>query len=206
MTRLASARILPVVILALVALAILKAANLWIGFAGASAAEDPTEGKSVAEATAAAPPAAIAPTAQPSETERRILEQLAERRATLDAREVAIATREQLLEVAEQRLEKRFTELAAKEAEMAAALGEHEKQEAAEFEELSNTYERMKPKDAARIFEVLEDDILVPVAAGMRTQALSGVLAEMDPGKAKALTRLLAAHGKGESPPATAPQ
>ncbi len=57
---------------------------------------------------------------------------------------------------------------------------------------MSNAYERMKPRDAARIFEVLDEDILIPVAAGMRTQALAGVLAEMAPEKARALTVALA--------------
>lgn len=196
--RLANARMLPVVILALVALAFLKAANLWVGFAGAEAAEQ----EIVAEATPEAP----APDVAPSETERRILEQLAQRRETLEAREGAIETREKLLEVAEQRIEQRFAELAAEEASMASLFAERERQKTAEFEALSSAYERMKPRDAARIFDVLEDDILVPVAAGMRTQALSGVLAEMDPEKAKALTRHLAAHGSRETAPAAAPR
>lgn len=203
--RLASARVLPVLILALVALAILKAANIWIGFSGAEAAEE----KSAAE-TVAAPAQAAAPEVAPSETERRILEQLASRRAALDAREEAIDTREKLLEVAEQRLDQRFTELAAEEASMATLTAERDRQKSAEFEALSSAYERMKAKDAARIFDVLEDDILVPVAAGMRTQALSGVLAEMNPEKAKSLTRLLAAHGRiakaGETASLAAPQ
>lgn len=201
--RLARARVFPVIILALIVLAMLKAANLWIGFADAEAAE---------EAPAAEPrlSEAPAPEVAPSETERRILEQLAGRRAALEAREEAIDTREKLLEVAERRLDQRFTELAAEEASMAALTAERDRQKTAEFEALSSAYERMKPKDAARIFEVLEDDILVPVAAGMRTQALSGVLAEMNPEKAKALTRLLAAHGRiakaGETAPLAAPQ
>lgn len=203
--RVASARVLPVLILALVALAILKAASIWIGFSGAEAAEE----KSAVE-TVAAPAQAAAPEVAPSETERRILEQLASRRAALDAREEAIDTREKLLEVAEQRLDQRFTELAAEEASMATLTAERDRQKTAEFEALSNAYERMKAKDAARIFDVLEDDILVPVAAGMRTQALSGVLAEMNPERAKSLTRLLAAYGRiakaGETGSLAAPQ
>lgn len=202
--RLARARVFPVIILALIVLAMLKAANLWIGFAGAEAAEEAPAAEIVPPAEAAAPDVA------PSETERRILEQLAGRRTALEALEEAIGTREKLLEVAERRLDQRFTELAAKEAAIATLTAERDRQKTAEFEALSSAYERMKPKDAARIFEVLEDDILVPVAAGMRTQALSGVLAEMNPEKAKALTRLLAAQGRiakaGETAPLAAPQ
>jgi flagellar motility protein MotE (MotC chaperone) len=56
----------------------------------------------------------------------------------------------------------------------------------------------MKARDAARIFEILDDDILIPVASGMRTQALAGILAELSAERAKALTIALANR---ESPP-----
>jgi len=54
----------------------------------------------------------------------------------------------------------------------------------------------MKPKDAAIIFNELETDILIKVASGMRTQALAGVLAEMNPENARLLTQLLATRNK----------
>ncbi|MEX0645566.1 MAG: hypothetical protein WD076_09660 [Parvularculaceae bacterium] len=198
-------RVLPVIILALVALAVVKAAGFWVGFPAAEAAPQDDAITSISEAPLIVEEAP-APTAPESEPERRLLEQLAARRASLDAREEAIATREALLEVAEGRLEARFAALTNEEAKLAGLNAERHQREAEEFAELSNAYERMKPRDSARIFDVLEADILVPVAAGMRTQALSGVLAEMDPEKARELTRLLAERGRKEKAALAGPQ
>jgi flagellar motility protein MotE (MotC chaperone) len=194
-------RVLPVVILALVALAAVKATDLWVGFSSAEAAPATADNKAEQGA-----PLAVAPPPSASETERRMLEQLASRRAELDAREEEIATREALLEVAEGRIEGRFAALAAEETKLASLNAERHQREAEEFDVLSSAYERMKPRDAARIFEVLEEEILVPVAAGMRTQALSGVLAEMEPEKARELTRLLAERGRKEKAAAVDPE
>jgi len=82
---------------------------------------------------------------------------------------------------------------------LAVLSAERNRAEQEEFGALSNAYDRMKSRDAARIFDVLERDILVPVAAGMRTQALAGVLAEMKPENARALTRELAGRSRLET-------
>lgn len=185
----ARARLLPVVILALIALALIKIGNLWIGFAEADAAVT----AEVEPPTNAAPPSPPA-----GEPERRLLERLAERRAALDAREAEMQTREQVLAIAERRIEERLVSLGQREAEIAALEAAQEERRIEEYSALSSAYQRMKPRDAAEIFEALDEGILVPVAAGMRTQALSGVLAEMKPEKARRLTILLADHGKAE--------
>ncbi|MGE0181794.1 MAG: MotE family protein [Parvularculaceae bacterium] len=174
-------RLAPVVMTALFALASLKAAGLWLSFSSAGAAE------TVSEAT----PVAAAP-AHVSETQGRLLEQLAERKSELDAREAELDTRESILAAAELRLDAAIKALQAEKDAIAAAENDRARARNDEFGALSSAYERMKPRDAARIFEVLDDDILIPVAAGMRTQSLAGVLAEMSAEKAKALTVALA--------------
>ncbi|MBT8473475.1 MAG: hypothetical protein KJN99_12775, partial [Marinicaulis sp.] len=65
-----------------------------------------------------------------------------------------------------------------------------------EIDAMVRAYERMKAKDAAAIFNALNEDILVAVASGMRTQALAGVLADMEPDKARRLTILLAERNR----------
>ncbi|MEL7490728.1 MAG: hypothetical protein AAGJ73_08410 [Pseudomonadota bacterium] len=189
------AAILPVVIMALAVVALLRAANVWVGF---SSAEAQTAGADrvdtiVVASAMEAPSPAVAET--PSAVERRLLAQLASRREALDQRERDLDTREALLNAAETRLTERFATLESEIETLNALLAKKEQAEQAEFDALSDAYERMKPREAARIFEVLEDDILVPVAAGMRTQAIAGVLAEMNPNKARRLTRLLAQNG-----------
>jgi flagellar motility protein MotE (MotC chaperone) len=177
-------RVLPVVVVALAALFALKAANLWVGFATADASLAPS-----------APPsqdAAEPVTPRRGDVEQQILMQLSERRAALDRREQALETRERVLSATEARVEARLAELEAKETAQAALIAADEDAAARRYEALSNAYERMKPREAARIFELLEDDLLLPVAERMRAQPLSGVLAEMAPEKAERLTRLLA--------------
>ncbi|MFZ5616416.1 MAG: MotE family protein [Pseudomonadota bacterium] len=191
--RTRKARLTPVIMTALFALASLKAAGLWVSFSQAGAEE-----------TVAAAPIPLTPASERrSETSDRLLEQLAARNSELDAREADLDTRESLIEAAELRLESALNALREEKAALALAETDRARERRDEIGVLSNAYERMKARDAARIFEVLDDDILIPVAAGMRTQALAGVLAEMAPEKAKALTIALANR---EAAPAPAPK
>ncbi len=185
-------RLAPVIMTALFALASLKAAGLWLTFSGAGAEE------------AAAPvPTAIEIPARASATADRLLSQLGARKAELDQREADLDTRESVIEAAELRLEAAIGALQNEKEAIALAEGDRASDRRDEIGVLSDAYERMKARDAARIFEVLDDDILIPVAAGMRTQALAGVLAEMAPEKATALTIALANREAG-APPAPA--
>lgn len=172
-------RILPVVMVGLALFGLIKAGDLWVGFSSAGA----EEGKAGSEE---APP--------PIERrgDDRILDQLAERRAELDRREAALETRDALLKATEARIEQKLAELDVREKAAAAGDAQQEAARDAQVSKLSDAYERMKPRDAARIFETMDADLLAPVAAGMRTQSLASVLGEMDAGKARELTALLA--------------
>lgn len=174
-------RLLPVVMIGLALFGLAKAADVWIGFSAAGAEEAPA-------AAAAPPPPIPAPDRGPDTLDMR----LAERRAELDRREQAIETREALLKATEARIEARLAEFDAREKEAAAIDAARKEEEVAQIKRLSAAYERMKPRDAARILEALDADLLGPVASGMRTQSLAAVLGEMEAGKARALTELLA--------------
>lgn len=200
----ARARIFPVVVLALAVVAVLKLGNVWVGFSAAGAQDaapvmlveetplsDTQETQTPSTVTDASPPKV-----QPSEVERRILEKLASRHEALDARETQLETREALLLAAEQHLEERFAAFEVERLELEALRDKERASETEDIAALVSAYERMKSKDAARIFDALDEDILVPVASGMRTQALAGVLAEMAPEKARNLTKLLAERGR----------
>lgn len=186
-------RLAPVVMTALFALASLKAAGLWLTFSSAGA-----------EDAATSPPAPVlAAPAGHSVTSERLLEQLAARKEELDAREAELDTRESVLKAAELRIEASIKSLRREKEEIALAESNRKQDRADEIGRLSDAYERMKPRDAARVFEALDADILIPVAAGMRTQSLAAVLAEMSSEKATALTVALA-HRAAETPPADA--
>ena len=188
-------RVLPAVIAVLIAVAALRVGQVWIGFTGA-AAQSSQEG-SAAPVIRNKIASQSDPAVDPSTVEERLLARLAARREALDRREADLETREALLRVAETRIEEKLRLMREERVAITDALAARQRAEQQEFEDLSNAYERMKPKDAARIFDALDDDILVPVAAGMRTQAISGVLAEMQPEKARALTLKLAERARG---------
>ena len=61
-------------------------------------------------------------------------------------------------------------------------------------------YEAMKPKDAARVFDRLNLDVLVPVVQQMNPRKMSEVLAAMSPERAEKLTIALATSGRGPMP------
>jgi flagellar motility protein MotE (MotC chaperone) len=57
---------------------------------------------------------------------------------------------------------------------------------------LVKTYEAMKAKDAARIFDGMDDKVLLELAKSMKPANLAAVLAAMDSKRAESLTRMLA--------------
>ena len=196
----ARTRILPVIILALAVFAGLKITNVWIGFSASEAQTAVSPAGADGEAVQEAPP----PQISPGEVERRILENLAKRRASLEERENELAVREAVVAAAELRLDDKISTF---EVERAALVALREQRNADDSEEIASivsAYERMKPKDAAVIFNALDEKILVPLAAGMRTQALAGVLAEMEPDNARRLTTLLAERNKAGEETASA--
>jgi flagellar motility protein MotE (MotC chaperone) len=179
---------------AVFALASLKAAGLAVNFSSASAAGE-----------VGGAPIMLTPPVKsgPGETEQRMLEQLEARTREIEAREVELETRESVLAAAELRVEAAMKAVQEEKASLAIADEGRARDRSDEIGALANAYERMKPREAARIFEALDDDILIPIAAGMRTQSLAGVLAEMAPARASALTVALA--DRGAAPAAAAP-
>ena len=127
-----------------------------------------------------------------SRSEIQVLEQLGSRRSQLDTRERELAMREQLLVAAEQRLEKKVVELKEIEARIQSLLIQKEEEDEEKLASLVKVYENMKAKDAARIFDRLEMDVLVPVAQRMKEQKIAAVLAKMDADAAQRLTVELA--------------
>ncbi len=189
----ARVRLLPVFLIALGAVGALKAGGLMVSFSGANAQTEAAK----AHATPAAPPR--------SATADRLVEQLGAREQALDAREAELDTREKVLAAAESRVDAAMKALAAEKQAIAAAGDNRARLRDDELSALSSAYERMKARDAARIFELLDDDILLPVAAGMRTQALAGVLAEMSAERAKHLTVALANREQPSAEPVATP-
>ncbi len=117
---------------------------------------------------------------------------LAERREELDNIEQDLRTREALLKATEQELERKYQELTKLRNEIETLLNQQSEQEESRIKSLVKIYEGMKPKDAARIFDTLDIDVLLSVVAQMSERKVSPIMAAMNPERVRTITIMLA--------------
>ncbi len=164
-----------------------------------------TEGTPPA-ATEGAPPAAAdtaPPAGSPADLARRLvaedptlltqseidlLQQLSARREELARREQELEVRLGILLAAEARIDGKVQDLKALQATIEELIKTHADQEESKLQSLVKIYENMKPKDAARIFEDLDLEVLLSVAERMKERKLAPILAGMNPEKAREVT------------------
>ncbi|MBV8979120.1 MAG: hypothetical protein JOZ13_17245 [Alphaproteobacteria bacterium] len=185
-------RLLPAVIVLGASLLVLKGTGL-VHEANAQSAD--------ARLVAAPPATAVADkdvsgddTETPSAAEVDVLSSLARRRTALDARDRDQDMRETVLAATEKRLDDKIAALKQIQAQIAQLLGQRDAEADKQMAALVKTYSAMKPKDAARIFDGLSDDVLIAVAQHMKSDALAPVLAAMNPSAAQKLTVKLASR------------
>lgn len=133
-----------------------------------------------------------------SQREVDVLESLSARREELDALERELALREKVLKATEARIDNKIAEMSSMSTELKELLVTYDKEENAKISSLVKVYEAMKPKDAARIFDELDMDILLMVVDRMSERRVAPVLAEMAPSKAKDVTQQLADQQRRE--------
>ncbi len=126
-----------------------------------------------------------------SEINMQLFEDLAERRKALEMQERELSMREALLTAAEQEINQKFQELTSIKGEIEELLATQSEEEIARTASLVKIYEGMKPKDAARIFNTLDKDVLLQVVSEMSERKSAPVLASMEPEKARQLTMML---------------
>jgi len=131
-----------------------------------------------------------------SKSELAILEGLSDRRKVLDKRARELGLRENLLGAAEKRVEARISELKAIESRIEGELKKRDDQRNTEYQRLVRMYSGMKPKDAARIFDRLDMNVLTGLASQMKPRVMSAILAKMKPAAAERLTLEIAARGR----------
>jgi flagellar motility protein MotE (MotC chaperone) len=132
----------------------------------------------------------------PSGAEQKLLERLQERREQLDARARELDIRENLVKAAEQRIEAHLAELKEVEARIKTETQDKDKAEAARFKDLVTMYENMKPRDAAKIFDGLDMDVLIEVTSEINPRAMADIMAQMSPEIAERLTVALASKAQ----------
>ena len=129
---------------------------------------------------------------QMTDEEITLLQSLSQRREELEQRAREIDEREVLLKAAEQRIEEKIAELERLQGTIEGLLVKHDEQSETQIQSLVKIYESMKPKDAARIFEELDMDVLLEVVERMKERKTAPILAEMNPDRAKTVTLELA--------------
>jgi len=137
----------------------------------------------------------------PSAAERALLERLAERRQELDKRARELDIREGLIAEAEKRMDTKLNEIKNGEAQLEVAAEKKEETEAAHLKSIVTMYENMKPRDAAKIFDRLEINVLIDVASQINPRRMADILAQMSPDAAEKLTVELANRAKSGTKP-----
>jgi flagellar motility protein MotE (MotC chaperone) len=127
-------------------------------------------------------------TALPTGAERAILERLQERREELDTRGRELDIRESLIQGAEKRIDAKLAELKETEDRIKVETGQRDDAQAARLKGLVTMYENMKARDAAKIFNGLDTNVLIQVASQIKPQVMAEILAQMSADVAERLT------------------
>ena len=219
MLKISTPRLLPATITAIGALLALKCGILlqavvthgvmlnsaMVGAANAASTEQtkengkppstpPPSGASVkAVATPAPAPKQIPDGPLPvSDSEKALLQELRQRRQSLDQRADAIAARESVLIATEHKITARVDELQTLQKKLESLDAAQKQKEDAGWQGLVKLYESMKPKDAATIFNDLSMPVLVQILDRMKDAKAAFVMAAMNPDKARDVTGELA--------------
>ena len=174
------------------------------------------DGSTTATGNAAPPPPTIRPAATrivpgsdpASAGEEALLKRLQGRRQQLDARSNQLDMRENLISAAEKRLESRIGELKATETRLQDLQKARQAKEDGAWKELVTMYESMRAKDAAKIFDGLDINVLYEVVRRMDPRKASDVIGKMQPKSAERLTVALATRNPDAvtDPPAVLPK
>lgn len=204
MKHLRMPRLLPVTIFAMA----LSLGAKCVGLAGAAAKEAqsaipdaPTAVHAGAPAAKSAPQPAAVPfappppsaPAQPAPQQPRP-ENPAARHADLDAQEAALRQRQSVIAAADQKLEQRIAELKALQAQLEKEQAGRNAAEERHWDNLVQLYQRMKPREAARILDGMDTTVVVALIARMKQLRAAPILAAMSPERARDVTSGLAQH------------
>jgi flagellar motility protein MotE (MotC chaperone) len=165
----------------------------------AAGTTDPAAKKDGIPATSSAPPTITldknAPPPEPAlgehgytAAEVDVLQSLSKRRDSLDKREQDVTQHEALLKAAEIEVDRKITELNKLKGELETLLNKQQTIQGERVESLVKIYEGMKPKEAARVFDTLDMDVLLAVVSKMSERKSSPIIANMDPEKARLVT------------------
>ncbi|AWK88260.1 MotE family protein [Azospirillum thermophilum] len=207
-------RILPITLVAILMVLPLKLGSLWDGFPviaqqfdrefgsherpwakdmKAEAQQDPAKDQQTAAVTPAPTPATATEVtlAAPSCNDSALRNALAEQKADTANRLRHLGEAEAVLAAAETRAGMQIQRLSEVKREVEALMKQRSNLQQEDLRRMVTIYETMKPRDAARIFNELETDIVIDVLDRMQERRSAPIIAEMEDGKAREVTRIV---------------
>ena len=124
-----------------------------------------------------------------SPEEVQLLQTLRNRHDKLNEIEKDLQIKQDLLKTIQSDIDKKLDQLEKLNSKMTDDIGTSSAQS---YSKLVKIYEGMKPKEAAKIFDTLQTQVLLGVAQQMKENKLAAIVAEMSPEKARDLTMGLA--------------
>jgi flagellar motility protein MotE (MotC chaperone) len=127
-----------------------------------------------------------------SSAEMDVLTSLADRRDALEQRQRDLDLRANIIQATEKRVDGKISELKSLQAKIEALMGQQTAKEQEQLDSLVKIYTAMKPKDAARIFASLDDNVRLGVAGRMKPDVVAGIMSSLPADVAQKLSVELA--------------
>lgn len=131
-----------------------------------------------------------------SAAEVDVLTSLSERRDALDQRQRELDLKASVIAVAEKRIDDKIGQLKTLQTTIERLLGQRDAKEVEQLDGLVRIYAAMKPKDAARIFATLDNDVRIGVAGRMKPDTMAGIMSSLPAEVAQKMTVELAGRYK----------
>ncbi|MCX7978121.1 MAG: hypothetical protein N2578_03880 [Bdellovibrionaceae bacterium] len=126
------------------------------------------------------------------------LARLAARKKELDAREEELKRVEEELNRQKEELDKRMRELASIRSDVSNMLQERVKKDDERIDTLVQMYSSMKPSNAAKVFESMDEDLVVEILGRMKKKNAAEIMNLLKPEKAQVISEKYAGYGKNK--------
>ena len=120
--------------------------------------------------------------------EVELLQNLSKRKTEILKSQEELELKTKILDANELQLNQKLNELKALKSQLEDLMAQYNEKENMKIASLVKIYENMKPKDAAKIFEELDMQILLQVVNTMKEAKVAPILSAMDPIKAKEIS------------------
>jgi flagellar motility protein MotE (MotC chaperone) len=129
-----------------------------------------------------------------------LFNQLAEKEAELQDKQLQVAEREKELANAEERIQEKLQKLIEAEEKLHATLALAQSASDNDISQLVSVYENMKPKQAAALFEVMDPQFAAGFLGRMKPQTAASIMSQLKPENSYTISAILAGRNANVSP------